>query len=64
MDEIWTERQVKSLEARQANWRFHPYTCRCHGQNLTPTKQGWKCPVSEQVVQTWAHEDDLDDSIK
>ena len=60
--EIWNESQIKTLEARQSNTCLHPYTCACHSKNLVPTKNGWTCSVTGKIRQTWAHEEDLNES--
>ena len=57
---IWTEEEVASLNAHQANGRVHPYTCpgdepHCKSQrNLTATRAGWVCQCGE-YRQGWAH---------
>ncbi len=57
MMNIWSNEQVKNLEARQKVEYMHPYTCEC-GENLIPTQEGWICGHCN-YTQDWAYELDL-----
>lgn len=55
----WTALQVAALNRRQADDRYHPYTCgndHCRGV-LIAEPDGWRCPRCS-YRQDWAHEDD------
>lgn len=56
---IWTVTQVGNLYKRQAEAALHPYTCGC-GCKLWPRLDGWWCADCSEVVQTSAHQIDLD----
>ena len=59
-DPIWTPEQIASLQKRQEDSHLHPYTCRCHSKNLKPTENGWVCPETGKIIQTWAHAQDFE----
>jgi hypothetical protein len=56
----WSDDQVKALNDRQKDGRFHPYTCpgnkiECEKhRSLIATKDGWVCACGE-YKQGWAH---------
>lgn len=61
VDAPWTEQQVASLTAFQADGRFHPFTCpgafgtcgQKDDRNLRPTIDGWVCACGS-YRQPWA----------
>jgi hypothetical protein len=58
----WTEKEVEALYRRQADHRFHPYTCQYHSYlTLHPTRGGWVCHAPGcTYTQAWAHKEDLE----
>lgn len=60
----WTQAEVDALNARQDDFRFHPYTCgsghrtdekHLDGEGrLVATVNGWMCPYCD-YRQDWAH---------
>jgi hypothetical protein len=70
----WNDVEKTALNLRQADDAKHPYTCTC-GKKLFATHSGWCCihatkprrilgmliSAETVVVQTWAHQSDIDD---
>jgi len=57
----WDMDEVRNLQRRQANTRFHPYTCVVHSDiPLVPEARGWRCPAKGcDYEQDWAAAADL-----
>lgn len=50
----WTQDEVDSLNACQADGRVHEFTS-VNGHILIATLEGWLAVPGGEVVQTWAH---------
>lgn len=50
----FTQPQIEALNAYQDSGFTHAYTCACHSESLIAVERGWLCPVSMDLVQTWA----------
>jgi hypothetical protein len=59
---IWTDDEVNSLNAYQVAGVMHPFTCghyKCsppHSIELVAYPEGWRCPITGEMVQNWAHD--------
>ena len=56
---LWTEEQVRCLNAYQNHGRYHPFTCPnrgpLHPGELVAYENGWVCPTCD-YTQDWAHD--------
>jgi len=58
----WSKLQIRNLRRWQAAGWVHEMTG-ARGQTLIPTEAGWVEFVGGPVVQTWAHDFQLDGSV-
>ena len=60
----WSPAQVRRLQERQCDPRYHPYTCPMEshsGTVLRPTRTGWVCPeCSYRQDWAWRHDVELE----
>lgn len=60
---LWSDEEVKSLNAWQLDEQTHPFTCgnpdhhddKIENRTLVATNQGWVCPGCS-YTQDWAHD--------
>lgn len=69
---IWTDDQVASLNAYQVAGVMHPFMCGYHAPGTVHEKhsqhstelvaypEGWRCPVTGEMIQDWAFDFMLD----
>lgn len=50
----WSDDEVESLNAYQADGRVHPFTSE-DGNALIATSTGWVEAIGGPIIQTWAH---------